>query len=181
MLIQEIKQLILDKELASLEIADADSTELTGYFLSATDELIVMQLIGNNGTSDGFTLFEPEFVSEVYWGNHEHQCIQTLAKQKSQITPVLFKSTHFKDAIIELSNRYHSIGLHFLDDSESFEACRVTGHDDEWLKLLCSGTLKTFSPLTKLTRLDNICRVEFGSDYLTDLARLHDGAGQRVS
>lgn len=176
MLIREIKTLIHHQQLASLELADGDASEITGFFLSATDHLVVMQLIGNDGSSDGFTLFEPELISEIYWGNREHQCIQTLAQKRTQITPVLLKSGDFRSAIIELSSRYQNIALYALDDSDSFEIARVLDHDDEWIKLSCSGTLKTLSPLTKITRIDNICRVEFGAEYIGDLTELHKGA-----
>ena len=173
MLIQEIKHLINHQQLASLELSDSDMTELTGFFLSATDNLVTMQKIGNDGGSEGFTLFEPELISELYWNNREHLCIQALAHQKSRVTPVLFKADHFQDAIIELSSRYHSIGLYSLDDSDNFEIAQVIDHDDEWLKLKCSGTLKTLSPMMKLMRRNHICRIEFGSSYLKDLAQLH--------
>ena len=177
MLIQEIKQLINDQVLASLELSDSDATEVTGFFLSATDDLVVMQIIANDGSTEGFTLFEPDLISEIYWGNREHQCIQILAQKKSQVTPVLFKSGTFQEAIIELSSRYHSIALYSLDDTDNFEVAKVVGHDQEWLKLDCSGSLKTLSNMSKLTRIDNICRVEFGSGYLTDLSDLHKQQG----
>ena len=173
MLIREIKALINNQQLVSLELADLEATEVTGFFLSATDELVVIQMIGNDGSSEGFTLFEPDLISEIYWGNREHQCIQALARKKSQVTPVLFKSDNFRDAIIELSSRYQNIALYSLDKSDNFEIGRIVDHDDEWLKIQCSGTLKTLSHLSKLTRIDNICRVEFGSPYITDLIDLH--------
>ena len=173
MLVREIKELIAQQELASLELADNEASEVTGFFLSATENLIAMQQITNDGRTDGFTLFEPELVSELFWGNREHQCIKTLAQQKSQITPVLFKSTQFDKAIIEISSRYHRIGLYTFDDGDNFEVAKVIGHDKEWLKLESSGTLKTLSSLTKLIRFDRICRVEFGTIYLNDLAHLY--------
>lgn len=174
MLIREIKELITQQELASLELADNDGSEVTGFFLSASDNLIVMQQIGNDGRTDGFTLFEPELVSELFWGNREHQCIKALALEKSRVTPVLFKSTQFNKAVIEISSRYHQIGLYTFEDGDNFEVARVVDHDEEWLKLESSGTLKTLSTLTKLIRLDRVCRVEFGTNYLHDLAHLYE-------
>ena len=174
MLIQAIKELSVRQELVSLELADNDTSEITGFFLSASDQLIVMQQIGNDGRSDGFTLFEPELVSELFWGNREHQCIKALAQNKSQITPVLFKSTCFRDAIIELSSRYHRIALFSFDSGDNFEVARIVAHDDEWLKLETSGTLKTLSTLNKLIRIDSICRIEFDTTYLKDIALLYE-------
>ena len=174
MLIREIKELISQQELASLELADNDSSEITGFFLSATEDLIVMQQVNNDGKSDGFTLFEPDLVSELFWGNREHLCIKALARQKSQVTPVLFKSTKFREAIIEISSRYQKVSLFTYDDGDNFEVAHIMAHDDEWLKLETAGTLKTLSPLFKLVRIDNICRVEFGSTYLTDITQLHE-------
>lgn len=174
MLIREIKELISQQELASLELADNDCSEITGFFLSATEDLIAMQQINNDGRSDGFTLFEPDLVSELFWGNREHDCIKALASQKAQVTPVLFKSTRFRDAVIEISSRYHRISLFTFDDGDNFEVAHVLDHDEDWLKLETSGTLKTLSPLMKLVRIDSICRVEFGSTYLTDISHLHE-------
>ena len=174
MLIREIKELITQQELVSLELADDDASEITGFFLSASKDLMTLQQINNDGRSDGFTLFEPDLISELFWGNREHQCIKQLARQKAQITPVLFKSTTFDKAIIEISSRYHQIALYTYDDGDNFEVARIVDHDDEWLKLESSGTPKTLSTLNKLIRLDSICRVEFDSNYLNDLAHLYE-------
>lgn len=176
MLIKEIKQLLHDKELVSLELSDHDGYEITGFFLSISTELAVMQLIGNDGRSEGFTLFEPELIAELFWGNLEHSCIKKLALQKSQITPVLLKSRNFHDAMIELFKRYHTIGLFTFEEGEKFEAARLLDQDKDWLKLECYGTFNTLSNLTKMVRIDQVCRVEFGTTYLNDLALVQNSA-----
>lgn len=174
MLVREIKELIARQELVSLELADNDASEVTGFFLSVSRNLIVMQRIGNDGRTDGFTLFEPELVSELFWGNREHECIKALAQEKSQITPVLLKSTQFNKAVIEISSRYHQIGIYTFDDGDNFDVAKVIDHDNEWLKLESFGTIRTLSNLTKLVRFDKICRIEFGNNYLNDLAHLYE-------
>ncbi len=172
MMLQEIKKLISGQELVSLELADNDASELTGFFLSASSDLIVMQLIANDGSTDGFTLFEPELINELFWGNREHQCIQRLVQKKSQITPILLKSTTFMEAMIELSARYHRIGIYSLDDSDHFEAASILKSDSKWLKLEALGSMKTLSKSFKIVRVENICRIEFDSPYLKDIAYL---------
>ncbi|MGB1270906.1 MAG: hypothetical protein ACPG5T_02405, partial [Endozoicomonas sp.] len=55
---------------------------------------------------------------------------------------------------------------------EKFEAARLLDQDKDWLKLECYGTFKTLSNLTKMIRIDQVCRIEFGSCYFEDLAAL---------
>lgn len=173
MLIDELSNLSSTKELVTFELDDSDSTELTGFILSVNLDLVLLYLVNEDGSGDGYTLFEHSLISEMYWGNREHNIIKKLSQDRANVLPIELKAQIMSEAIAELAQKYKAIGLFSYGDGDRFEAATVLAQDDTWLKLSCFGTKKTLSKLNKMIKIENIIRIEFGSPYISDLIRMH--------
>lgn len=174
MIIDELKNLASIKELVSIELSDYDSSEMTGFVLSVSPDLLLVQLINNDGTSDGYTVFEPSLISGVSWGNRELRCIKLLSDKRSNVLPIVLGSITFQKSVLVLSKKYKAIGVYLYDNSSKFDVANVVDSNSTWLKLHCFGTRKTLSRGTKLIRREDVCRIEFGSTYITDIVELNN-------
>ena len=174
MLNETIQKLIIHKDLTTVTFNDADQTEITGYFIKETDNLILMQLVTNSGLSDGYTLFEPELVHELMWGNRGLSSIDRLFQQKSKIDPIYLGADAWHEVIVEISHMHGLIAFYSTEDSDCFDVGLVLMHDEEWLLLDALGSVETMSRFKKLVRSDNVCRIEFDTPYLNDLNELHN-------
>jgi len=174
MIIDEFKKLASTKELVSIELSDFDSSKITGFVLSVSPDLLLIQLINGDGTSDGYTVFEPSLISGVSWGDRELRCIKLLSDKRSNVLPIVLGAKTFQKSVLVLSKKYKAIGIYAYDDRKKFEIANVVDSDNVWLKLHCFGARKTLSRLTKLIRREDVCRIEFGSRYIADIVDLNN-------
>ena len=173
LMIKELKGLILKSELVSLS-RDCWDQELTGHLCKVNDNFIAMHLFTDEGYYDGFTVFETDQVTEVYWGNREHQAIAKLIAKNEHIKTPTFNSLVFSQVVIELESKFSSMSFYYGETEEQFEVGRIEAYDEEWLKVKTFGVKRTLSPKYILFQRDEITRVEVNSPYQNNLVELHD-------
>ena len=173
MLNETIQKLIIHKDLTTVVFNDSDNSEVTGYFIKESDNLILMQLVTDSGVNDGYTLFEPELVQDLMWGTRALSSIDKLFRQKSKIEAIYLGADAWHEVIVEISHMHGLIAFYNMEDESCFDVGLVLMHDEEWLLLDALGSVETMSRYKKLIRSDNICRIEFDTPYLNDLNELH--------
>ncbi len=171
MLISELVKLKNSKELISIE-RDCHDEELTGYLVNITEQVVVMNLVDNDGLYEGLTVFETEQINEVFWGNREHKAINHLANKQTFPDLLSFNVTSFQETILELSKSSKSISIHCHYSEEKFDICEITKYDDNWFKIKTFGIKKTLSRMDKLFCRECISRVVVNSPYQNSIVEL---------
>lgn len=173
MLSIELKKLKLKQELVSIE-RNCHDLELTGFIGDITDELVTMLLVDDEGVYSGFTVFNPDQIEEVYWGNREHKAIAALARQYKEIDIPKVKSTSFFASILEFNERFSSVCIHEFHEEESFLIAEIDSYDAEWIKLNTFGTRKSLSRMHKMIQKSAISRIVVDSPYQNGIVHLHE-------
>lgn len=175
MLLEELARLATSDTLVTIELDDADESEVTGFIRSATAGLVQVQQVGDDGRTEGHTVFEPAMVNEVWWNDSELEAIGRLAAERNTLVRVALAASSLHDAVVELSRRYPAIALYRTAHPSGYVVAKVGAHDDEWLKLDCFGPRRMMKMYKKLMKLDAVSRVEFDTPYIADIIALHDG------
>lgn len=177
-----ISKLVETKELATVQLSDYKSNLLTGYFLKYTDFFILMQSVDpDSGDSTGFTVFEPECIAQIYWGDKSHQHINQLFQQKSSLQKCYIAAESWAEAIVELSHLQPAVRLYSNLKNPVADVGKLLIHDGDWLYLECYGDLKSLSVGKKLIKQSDVFRIDFASSDLKDLMQLHQPSLQPVS
>lgn len=172
MLVEELNIHANNKELISVE-RDCHDEELTGYILKADDNLVLMTLVDCDGIFEGFSVFKTDQITEVFWGNREHQALSILSSSVPSLPPPSFESSELEDIIIEASQEFSSVCLHSSHDEDNFDIAEIEAHDEEWLKIYTFGVKRTLSRMKKLMKIDAISRVVVDSPYQNGIVELH--------
>ena len=172
MLVSELRELKRQSKLVSVE-RNCHDEELTGVICHIDDSVIAMHLYDDNGEYEGFTVFETEQVTEVYWGNREHRAIHYLASYNLPVETPTFKNETFQDIILELNSSCTSVCLHTSDSENEFDIVKILKSDEDWFKVQSFAIKKSLSPLVKLIARENITRVVVNSPYQTKIVELH--------
>lgn len=172
LLFSELKQLAEARELISIE-RDCHDEELTGFIGTLTENMVSMQLFNNDGEFDGFTFFQFSQITQVFWGNREHQAILHLTKQKSAPEMPILVSSDLSDAILELNQRYSSLCFHEAHDEDRFNVAVIEEHDEDWYKIQTFSIRKSLSRLNKIINANTISRVVVDSPYQNRIVELH--------
>lgn len=172
MLVEELNIHANNKELISVE-RDCHDEELTGYILKADDNLVSMTLVDCDGIFEGFTVFKTDQITEVFWGNREHQALSILSGSVPSLTPPSFEASEFEEIIIEALEKFPSVCLYQHHDEDNFDIAQIEAHDEEWLKIYTFGGKKTLSRMKKLMKIDAISRIDVDSPYQNGIVELH--------
>ena len=173
MIVKELKKLILQSELVSIE-RDCNDEDLRGIVAFVTVNLCGMHLFTDQGEYDGFTLFETTQIEEVYWGNREHKAIKAcIPKDLIKYETPNITSNHFIDAILDLSQFSKSLCFYQYGDEDMFCIGEILDKDEEWLKLNAWGVKKSLSRKQILLKIGNISRVVANSPYQLQIVNLH--------
>jgi hypothetical protein len=173
MIVTELLKHQADQTLVSVERSDVSDDEIRGFILRADDDLVVMSMYSSDGEYEGLTLFPTSQITEVAWGNRELKAIRHLIVDDVQNNTPYIEGIELGEIIEELSRKYECVALMENGDESYFDVARLASYDQEWLKLECYGNKRTLSKYTKLTRVDNISRVEFDTIYVQRILRLH--------
>lgn len=172
MLIPELKKIKLQSEVVSIERHCHDE-ELTGIISSVNDDVITMHLYTDDGIHDRFTIFETDQITELFWGNREHQAIKHLiSKTEPVITPKI-ENKEFQKIILEMNEKLESICLYADGDEDNFQIAKIVAFDDEWFKMHTFGIKKTLSRMHKIILRDIISRIVINSPYQDKIVALH--------
>ncbi len=172
MLVPELKKLKLQSQLVSIE-RDCHDEELTGYICDIDDQITSMHLFDNDGVYEGFTVFETEQITEVYWGNREHLAIAHLASQNAPKTTPKLESKDFQEIITEFNSKHESLCFHAGGNEDAYDIASITEFDDTWFKLKTFSIKKSLSPLHKLILRESITRIVVNSPYQNKIVELH--------
>ena len=173
MILDELKLLVSDKTLVTIEREDVSSDQITGVIVKFNEEFVLMCLHDDAGKFDGFSIFATSQISEILWGNREHECIAEFMKNETtQPDPEIDLST-MPDILVQLGKKYPAVSLMEDGDESSFDVAEIVKVDEKWVKLHCYGTLKTLSRLKKIVSVDTFSRIEFDSPYVKRILNLH--------
>lgn len=174
MIISELKKIILQSELVSIE-RDCHDEELTGFVCEANENIVVMKLFTDDGDYDGFTVFETSQINEIYWGNREHKAIAHLvSKNETRNSIPKFKKEEFKDIIIEAGKSYENICIYLAGSEENFDIAQILESDNVWVKIHTYGVKSSLSRKYKMQLVDDISRIVIGSPYQNKIVSLYD-------
>jgi hypothetical protein len=172
MLATELKKLTLQSEIISIE-RDCHDEELTGILCDTNFHVTTMHLYTNEGEYDGFTVFETNQITEVFWGNREHKAIAHLVKKNAAVKAPKLVAKEFPDIMIELGTKYSSLCFHPVNFEDKFDIGVIKKHDKEWLKIRTFGVKKSLSRLYKLLLKESISRIVVDSPYQNQIVELH--------
>lgn len=172
MLVEELNKHANNKELISVE-RDCHDEELTGYILEADDSFVLMTLVDCDGRFDGYTVFNTDQITEVFWGNREHQALSVLSNSVLSLTPPSFEASEFEDIVIEALQTFSSVCLYTHHNEDNFDIAQIEANDEEWLKIHTFGGKKTLSRMKKLMKIDAISRIDVDSPYQNGIVELH--------
>ncbi len=171
MLISELKQLQLRSETITIE-RDCSDDCLLGLISQVGGDFTAMHLFTDEGLYNGFSLFEIDQITQVYWGNREHSAIaHQISKAEPVTTPKIYSQT-FQDAVIELDKAFDSTCF-FEDGENGFDVGKIEKYDDEWIKIQTFSNKKSLSPLKMLILREEITQVVVNSPYQNQLVELH--------
>jgi len=168
----ELKLLEQKSEYISIERSCHDE-EISGVISQVGSELVTMNLYTNDGTFDGFCVFEIDQIEEVFWGNREHQAISELIKSRGAKTGLNISSESINDAVLELSSKFETLCIYKHNDEDNFDIVSIIDSNDGWLKVSCYGPKKSLSVLQKLIPIASISRIVAESPYQNDILFLH--------
>ena len=172
MLTTELKKLMLQSEIVSIE-RDCHDEELTGILCDTNYHITSMHLYTNEGEYDGFTVFETNQITEVFWGNREHKAIDYLVKKNGVKKNPKLTAKEFHEIMIELNAHFSSLCFHPVNCEDKFDIAVIKKHDEEWLKLRTYGVKKSLSRLNKLILKETISRIVVDSPYQNQIVELH--------
>lgn len=172
MLIQELKKLTLKSEVISLE-RNCHNQALTGVLTSINERTTGMQLYTEEGDYEGYTLFETVQITDVCWGNREHQALGYLIEQQDTPCPPTFSSKSFQERILELGQKYASVCFHEAGYEESFILGEIEKCDPQWLKIHAYGITHSLSRMYRMVLRQEISRVVVDSPYQHKILHLH--------
>ncbi len=172
MLIPELKKIKLQSELISIE-RDCHDEELTGIICDIDDKITSMHLYSDDGDYGGFTVFETDQITNVVWGNREHQAISHLIAQNESVTTPKFESKVFQDIIIELGTKFESVCFYEENSEEKYDIGKIVKYDDDWLKIHTYATKKSLSRMYKLLLRETISRIVINLPYQNKIVDLH--------
>ena len=172
MLIDELIALKKASELVTVFL-DPGTTGLTGMIHTANSRVTALVLYSEDGDYQGWTFFETARISQVEWGNREHQAISCLIDNSFQRVIPLKSASSFSASVVELGRRLECIGLYTFTDEEQFELVKIVDFSSEWLKVVAYGNKSTLSQGYKLMHREEVGRVEVGSPYINKTVQLH--------
>jgi len=172
MLIPELKKLKLKSELVSVE-RDCHDEELTGFICEINNEVTTMTLYDDDGTYNGFTVFETDQITEVFWGNREHRAISNLISQTKLVKAPVIAAKAFVDIVIELNEKSDSICIHMSGNEDTYYLGKIEKYDEKWINMKNLGVKKTLSPMHKIFLRESISRVVVDSPYQKGIVQLH--------
>lgn len=172
LIIKELKELLLKGEAVSISRNSWDQ-ELTGHLCKVTDHVIAMHLYTDEGRYDGFSVFPVTQITEIFWGNREHQAINHLIAKNGHVKTPSFESTQFEDIVLELDHKHSSTAFYYGGDEDQFELGKIITHDETWLKVKTFAIKRTLSPKFIIFQRDEITRIDVNSPYQDNLVELH--------
>jgi len=174
MIHNELKKLASENKLVSIEREDVDDGQITGVIIDTNDDYLMMRLHDDDGSVEGFTIFPVEQISEIVWGNREHDCIEEFMKNKSIPETPDIKLNGLSDILQQLSKKYDAVCLMENGNESSFDVASIIEVDDDWVKADCYGTTKTLSRMNKLISTKTFSRIEFDTQYVSRVVELHN-------
>lgn len=172
MIIAELKKLKLQEEMVSIK-RDCSEDDLTGIIEFVTNEVVALRLYTGDGLFDGFTIFEISQISEVLWGNREHNAVALLTQKYGEKRRLSVTGETLLEIASELSNVKTSICLYTSFGEDNFDICKIISSDEDWLKVDAFGSIDTLSNLTKLIQTTSILRITVDSPYQDKVVELH--------
>ncbi len=172
LLIPELKKLQLQSEVISLE-RNCHDEELTGIICRIDDNITTMHLYTDDVDYGGFTAFETDQITEIYWGNREHQAISHLISEGKAVKKPKLESKRFQDIIIELGTKNKSVCFHMGSCEGKFDIGQIVKYDHEWLKIYTFGIKKSLSRMYKLILRESVSRIVIDSPYQNKIVGLH--------
>lgn len=178
MLYEELSQLMESGELVSIIRDDINPNSLiTGFIHNLSNEVILISQYDSDGLYSGIAMFDTEQISEVYWGDREHDSIKALIQRNSfAIKLPDIKPTSFEKTLVELDRLFKVISFFPERSGDGFDIGKVTGVDSNWIKIRCFGTKRSLSKTEKLIRVQDITKVEVDSPYSNNIIYLHEQA-----
>ena len=172
MLHNELTALRKASELVTVTL-EAGVQSLTGIIHMANNRVTALVLYSDEGEYQGWTFFETSLITQLYWGNREHQAIASLVDNSFKRVLPLNSKASFSASVVELGRRLECIGLCIYGEEEGLNLVKIVESGNEWLKVLTYGSKSTLSQGWKMIPLDEVCRIEVDSPYINKTSQLH--------
>lgn len=175
MIIPELKQLQLKNEAVSV-YRDCAGAWITGLICKVTENITAMHLFEDYGPYDELTIFETHQISDLTWGNREHQSItKQIAGTQMPKTPKI-NDSEFQAALLNFNEQYDSLCIYTDNDEENFHLGTIVKVDDTWMKLETLGNMKTLSKSYRIFLRESVTRFSVNGTYHTAIENLHKPA-----
>ncbi len=174
MIVDEMRSLALENTLVTIERDNVSNDQITGVILQCNENFVLMRLYKDSGKFDCFSIFPTDQITEILWGNREHECISKLMKNETVPPDPIIELGTIDEILRQLAKNYPAVSLMENGNESSFDLAEIVNVDKKWIKLRCYGTTKTLSPLNKIISFDTFSRIEFDSPYANQIINLHN-------
>jgi hypothetical protein len=150
----------------------ADS--LTGVITDYSEDFVYLSLISDSGVQNGISVVFSHDISRIRWQGNERKSIQQLMEKK-QTRPAVpkIRLETLIDVLSSVSEAYGYVNIHTegMDSGITFIG-EIKNIDSQGVVLHEFGTMLSRDRHWLLLRLDEISRVDAGSQYEEDIKLL---------